>query len=205
MRVMNRAREMLSEGISSPELMRVPLGASIGQCCGGEVRLFLEPWISRAPAVAVFGAGHVGLELVDVLKNSGIRIHWIDSREDVFPGEIPEGVKPIFNEFPEEEIELLPEGSLAVILTHSHALDQKLCEKLLKWGKFSFLGLIGSATKYKRFQTKLIQKGFSAEQVDRIECPVGIKEVGSKLPRHIAISIAARILQVGRELGTLEG
>jgi xanthine dehydrogenase accessory factor len=203
-RIMERSRAMISAGESLAEIMRISLGASTGQCCGGEVTVFLEPWIRTSPTVAVFGAGHVGKELIQILQNSQLPIVWLDSREEYLPLQPPEGVSSLFSDAPEEEIEDFKEGVIAIILTHSHALDQKICERLLKWGKAGFIGLIGSETKKKRFQTLLMNKGFSEDQIENIECPVGVSGVGGKLPRHIAISIAARILQVSREFGQVQ-
>ncbi len=37
------ARRMMAEGAVRPELMRYSLGPDLGQCCGGAVRLLLEP------------------------------------------------------------------------------------------------------------------------------------------------------------------
>ena len=45
------------------------------QCCGGEVRLLLEP-ISVRPTVAIFGVGHVGLELARILFRLELRCIW---------------------------------------------------------------------------------------------------------------------------------
>ena len=42
------------------------------QCCGGEVTLLLEP-LAVLPAVAIFGVGHVGLELARILARHNLR------------------------------------------------------------------------------------------------------------------------------------
>ncbi|MDP6954801.1 MAG: XdhC family protein, partial [Planctomycetota bacterium] len=57
---LERARGLLAAGGPGSESVVLPLSASAGQCCGGEVTLYFEafPW-GRA-RVAVFGAGHVG-------------------------------------------------------------------------------------------------------------------------------------------------
>ena len=199
--VMEKARQMLSESLENPEFMKVPLGASTGQCCGGEVSLFLEPWIGTSPLVAIFGAGHVGQDLVNILSGCGLRVSWYDSRKEFVPTVVPNGVEFILSDHPEDEVEELEDGGIAIILTHSHALDLKLCERFLKLRKPAFLGLIGSQTKRKKFESQLELKGFSSTQIKGIECPVGIEGVGGKHPRHIAISIAARLLQITQNLG----
>ena len=45
------------------------------QCCGGVVRLLLEPLPAR-PVVAIFGVGHVGYELARILSRLEIRCTW---------------------------------------------------------------------------------------------------------------------------------
>ena len=203
LKVMDKARQMLAEGKKTPEMLKVPLGASTGQCCGGEVTLFLEPWIEASPLIAIFGAGHVGYELVKILSGCGLRIRWYDSREEIVPDKIPAGIELIICDHPEDEIEELEDGGLGIILTHSHALDLKLCENFLRYRQPAFLGLIGSQTKFKNFKSKLKLKGFPPEIINKIECPIGIEGVGGKHPRHIAISIAARILQQTQILGII--
>ena len=49
------------------------------QCCGGEVVVLLEP-LRVVPAVAIFGVGHVGLELARILARHDLELHLIDSR-----------------------------------------------------------------------------------------------------------------------------
>ena len=51
------------------------------QCCGGEVRLLLEPFPVR-PTVAIFGVGHVGFELARILSRLEVRLHLVDSRAE---------------------------------------------------------------------------------------------------------------------------
>src|SRR3954454_852011 len=66
-----RARELLVDPTAGPELFtasltdKAPLAYGV-QCCGGEVTVLLEP-LAVLPAVAVFGMGHVGIELARLL------------------------------------------------------------------------------------------------------------------------------------------
>ncbi|HEV8392440.1 MAG TPA: xanthine dehydrogenase accessory protein XdhC [Dongiaceae bacterium] len=54
----DEARRLMTDGAARPELMRYSLGPDLGQCCGGAVRLLLEPlsktdrrWLSKWQAV----------------------------------------------------------------------------------------------------------------------------------------------------------
>ena len=81
-----RSRSALAEGAVAPETLVVALSdkarADHGrQCCGGEVTLLLEP-LPVVPSVAVFGVGHVGLELARILARHDLDLHLVDSRRE---------------------------------------------------------------------------------------------------------------------------
>ncbi len=192
--VIKKARTLLLEKELTPALHSFSLGASLGQCCGGAVQVFLEPWISLRPPIIIFGAGHVGKELVQVLQGLAQPLIWVDPRQEEFPGDCPSGVETRVSDSPESEVDEFPADAVYIVLTHSHSLDQTLCERILKRGDFRFLGMIGSKNKRDRFQKVLVQKGFSREDVDRLQTPIGISGIQGKHPREIAISIAAQVL-----------
>ena len=147
--------------------------------------------------VALFGAGHVGRALVNALANAtDCRITWVDSRTGQFPPAVPDGVETRFSDDPVAEVENLPEQAYCLVMTHNHQLDQDLCEALLHRGDFAFLGLIGSATKQRRFEQRLRDKGISEQQLARLTCPIGIPGIESKEPGVIAVSVAAQLLHI---------
>ena len=188
-------------------LQRFPLGAGLGQCCGGLVNLMFErlgadsDWagISQEEEkieLFLFGAGHVGSALVRSLCDLPIRINWIDTRDDMLPQEPPVGVNTICTDTPEAEIDAAPAGSYFLVMTHDHSLDQRLCEQILKRDDFAYFGLIGSLAKRRNFETRLRRRGYDAQQFARMICPIGIGGISSKQPAQIAIAVAAEILQV---------
>lgn len=193
-KAMAHARAMLAETATAPALETFNLGPHLGQCCGGKVTILFEPFAASGLTIAVFGAGHVGKALVGVLAGLPARILWIDARADQFPAETPTGVEKIVAAIPEDEVKDLPPGTYALVMTHSHDLDQTLCERLLRRGDCRYVGLIGSATKWKRFEARLLHKGFAAGQVASIRCPIGIDGISGKHPREIAIAVAAELL-----------
>ncbi len=80
-----RARALLRAGVQSPELLTLRLTDNANneygrQCCGGEVTLLLEPLATVRPNIALFGIGHVGLELGVMLSGCRCKLHLIDSR-----------------------------------------------------------------------------------------------------------------------------
>jgi xanthine dehydrogenase accessory factor len=207
------ARDQLQSG-KGERLRRFPLGAGLGQCCGGLVNLMFEPlqyssdW-AKAEAEAealnliLFGAGHVGQACVRAMQDLPVRIQWIDSRDELFPpiSAIPENVEICSTDVPEAEIDDAASGSCFLVMTHEHNLDQRLAEQILQRDDFVYFGLIGSTSKRRMFETRMKQRGVDPARFNRMTCPIGIDGIDSKQPALIAISVAAEIAQVYDQLG----
>ena len=147
--------------------------------------------------VVLFGAGHVGQALTQVLTDAvPCRILWIDPRPGQFPAAAPDNVETRAIQDPVAQVGALPPDACCLVMTHSHELDQNLCEALLRRGDFAWLGLIGSATKHRRFMQRLKEKGLTQAQLARLTCPIGIPGIQSKQPGAIAVSVAAQLLQL---------
>ena len=202
------AREQLEAGDDGgPGLRRFPLGAGLGQCCGGLVNLMFErlgahgDW-SRAAIdegridLYLFGAGHVGRALVHVLRDLPVEIRWIDTRDDMLPPNPPPGVTTVCTDTPEAEIDAAPAGACFLVMSHDHGLDQRLCEQILQRDDFIYFGLIGSRNKRRNFETRMRRRGIDPQKFARMTCPIGIRGIDGKQPAQIAISVAAEILQV---------
>jgi xanthine dehydrogenase accessory factor len=189
-----QARQMLAQGIAAQHLEEYPLGAKLGQCCGGRVSVLYECFAATALPIALFGAGHVARALVTVLAQLPVRITWIDSREQEFPADIPANVNKIVADEPEKEVLNLVAGSYVLAMTHLHPLDYSIAENVLKRGDAVYLGVIGSTTKARRFRLRLEHRGFSKNLIDSVHCPIGTKQVPGKQPMEIAVSIAADII-----------
>ncbi len=163
---------------------------------GGAGRLLFE--LVRAPDfdIFLFGAGHVGKALVNVLAGLSCKLTWIDGREDEFPERVPANVAIEVSDAPEYDVDDAPPGTYFLVMTHNHQLDSMICERILKRGDFGYLGLIGSKTKRKRFETRLIRRGVGSAALGRMTCPIGVGGISGKTPSEIAISVAAQILQM---------
>lgn len=194
--IVKAAREKLATGNFDFAMQHFPLGASLGQCCGGSVAVLLEPRPTKAFVIAVFGAGHVARALITILGQLDCRVLWIDSRADLFPDETPRNVECRTTDDPAGEIDAVPTGAHHLILTHNHQLDFDLCMALLRDGRAASIGLIGSDTKAERFRQRLAHRGFDEATIDRIRCPVGLSEVPGKLPMAVAVSIAGELLKL---------
>jgi xanthine dehydrogenase accessory factor len=154
---------------------------------------FIEPITKPSRSIWIWGAGHVGRALVDVLAPlPELGLTWIDTAANRFPANCPENVDQLIAQNPAELVRHAPGDSEHLILTYSHALDLELCHRLLSHG-FARAGLIGSKTKWARFRSRLRNLGHSDDQITRIQCPIGQKDLG-KHPQAIAVGVAAEIL-----------
>ena len=164
----------------------------------------VEP-VARATRILwVWGAGHVGRALVAVLAPlPGVEITWVDTARDRFPKAMPEGVTPVWTTRPEALADHAPQEAEHLIVTYSHTLDLELCHRLLRRG-FLWLGLIGSATKWARFRSRLAALGHPGEEIARITCPIGDIGLG-KHPQAIAVGVAVQLLRQQPETEIADG
>ena len=166
---------------------------------GAEVLGMIEGWMVEPVAkptreIWVWGAGHVGRAIVNVLSPMpDLKIRWADSPRARFPDDMPESVEELIAENPADLVSLAPAHAEHLVLTYSHALDLEICHRVLS-GAFGHLGLIGSATKRARFRSRLKALGHSQEQINRMDCPIGDPSLG-KHPQEIAVGVAAEIIK----------
>jgi xanthine dehydrogenase accessory factor len=169
-------------------------GQGVRPAAGLVAGWLVEPVMEAERQVWVWGAGHVGRALVAVLAPlPGIAVTWVDVAAERFPEGVPEGVTVVPASDPAVLADHAPVGGEHLVLTYSHALDLELCHRLLNRG-FRSCGLIGSATKWGRFRSRLKALGHSGEAIARIRCPIGDPALG-KHPQAIAVGVAAELLR----------
>ena len=156
---------------------------------------FLERLDDDLPAVWLYGAGHVGQALARILMELPLRLTWIDSRPEMFPKALPEGVRVLHDPDALATVSEAPVGAYFVVMSHSHPLDYALCHALLERNDFAWLGLIGSDSKSARFRSRLRRAGLSADVIANLVCPIGVTGITSKWPAAIAVGVAAQLLQ----------
>ena len=199
----------------APVVVRFALGPSLGQCCGGVVHLDFErvsagdlaelsPKLAvRRVPVALFGGGHVGQALARVLAPLPFRLTWIDSRDGVFPPDVPAQIACEHSEPVQAAVPGLAPGSRVLVMSFSHAEDLEIVASCLlrqrRQADLPYIGLIGSQTKWAAFCHRLEARGFSARELAHITCPVGIPGIAGKAPEVIAVAVAAQLLQTKGE------
>jgi xanthine dehydrogenase accessory factor len=190
-----QAREMLAKD-GQTQMIDYPLGASLGQCCGGRVSLMYEVFSATKMPVVVFGAGHVGRALVPLLAQLPIQVTWVDSRYDMLPKELPIGVVGVHEEHPQDHVADCLVGSCYLIMTHHHGVDLALTQAVLNRGDAGYLGVIGSVTKGRKFRQRLTAKDYPQSAIDHLHCPMGKDGISGKHPMEVAIAIAAQVMDL---------
>lgn len=190
------AQKMLLSGKNGQHLEHFQLGTNLGQCCGGNASVLFECFAAVGVNIMLFGAGHVGKALLPILTQLPCQITWVDSRETQFPDNVDSyhNVHQVISEEPMLEVASMPENSYFVVMTHNHQMDFDISQAILKRGDFSYLGLIASDTKWRRFQQRYKHRDIDPQQVSRMNCPIGLEQIGGKLPMEVAVSVAAEII-----------
>lgn len=145
----------------------------------------------------IYGAGHVGQALIHYLAPlPDFDITWIDTHPSRFPHQ---HVTNIVATEPPGVVNDAPDDAEHLILTYSHTIDLALCHTILS-RKFESAGLIGSATKWARFRTRLAALGHEPAQIARIACPIGDPSLG-KHPAALALGVAHTLIHsTGKQL-----
>ncbi len=189
-----------SEGEMPEAVARLIRSAAAGEALAPRLLKgwMIEPIGSAGRDLWIFGAGHVGRAIVDVMAPlPDFRITWVDTAPERFPPDVAQGVRVLPSVNPADAIALAPREAWHLVLTYSHGLDFEVCHGLLAHG-FGWAGLIGSPTKWTRFRKRLVALGHAPEDVERIVCPIGRRAFG-KHPQAIAIGVAGRLLEMSAE------
>ncbi len=156
----------------------------------------IEPVAPPLRQVWVWGAGHVGTALMNVLMPlPGFELSWADPDPERFQKDLPEHVRTLAAENPADLATLAPPEAEHFVMTYSHAIDLDICHRVLS-RPFRSLGLIGSKSKRARFRSRLEALGHTPGQIDQMECPIGDPALG-RHPQAIALGVAAGILRAG--------
>jgi len=209
------ARAMLARGERARREDRHALGPGLGQCCGGAVTLALASldaealadWPPSEPlfSLQLHGAGHVGRAIATLLATLEVHVDWFDERDEEFPPTTdlgspwPAHIQRIGGDTIEREVRRAPPGAFYLVLTHEHALDERITEAILRRGDFAFCGLIGSRTKRAKFVRRFEARGVAAPAIERMTCPIGVPGIEGKAPEIIAAAVVAQLLQLARQ------
>jgi xanthine dehydrogenase accessory factor len=196
-RVLDEARALAGEGETA--FLKTHLTQELGMCCGGEMSVFMER-VAPPPRLFLFGAGYIAKPLAAIAAGCGFEVEVVDARAE-WANESRFPTSRIALRAPDayaREIETAP-GDYVVIVTHDHALDQQLVQTLLP-RTLTFIGMIGSIPKQRKFALRLRAKGFAPDLIARLRTPLGI-DIAARTPEEIAVSVMAELIHVRRGAG----
>ena len=166
---------------------------SLPMACGGKVTLFYE-YLGPKEFIYIFGAGHVGQALVNVLSTLNYHITVIDERQEIIDQFIGG-----------DEVECIPfkdyitkygikEDSYVIACTPSHTYDYVVMDQILeKELRPKYFGMLCSKKKLKEYIDKVYETHGKDINLENFYAPVGLN-IGGGSPEEIAISITAEIL-----------
>ncbi len=155
---------------------------AIGTLCGGDVRVFIEPY-DPAPKLVVVGGGHVGRPLKAMGEIVGFDVFVVD-------------VEPGRATVPELDALELTGNSYVVMITTDHVSDEAALRKVIT-SPARYIGMIGSRSKCDTILAHLRADGTTDAQLSRVHAPIGL-DLGGSTPQEIALSILAEIVAVRR-------
>ncbi len=157
---------------------------------------FIEPAGRETVPLYLYGAGHVGREIVRVVEGLPFDLTWVDTARDRFPERPPAHARITAVKDPAAFALMTPPGAFHLVMTYAHPLDEAICTTLLKRNDFAHLGLIGSATKRARFEQRFRSAGIAGVVIQRLSCPIGVAGVTGKEPPVIAVAAVAELITV---------
>ncbi len=189
------ARELLASSKTIQHVEHYPLASKLGQCCGGATNVLFEVFNLDVQYLYLFGAGHVAQALVPIISQLPMQIYWLDSRQSCFNH--TQSYDNVHKLVDDDLLYLIDEpkpNSWMLVMTHDHQLDFELVHYGITHESFDFVGMIGSQTKARRFNTRLTNQGANQAQLNKLVCPVGNLDVPGKRPIEVAVSIASQFI-----------
>lgn len=182
--ILTDARAVLASGL--PRLCHYKLTEqgedAIGTLCGGEVRIFIQPFLP-SPQLIVVGGGHIGRPLKVMGEAAGFDVVVVDAE----PGRAS---------VPGLDSVQLTEDSFIVLITTDHVSDEAALRRVIH-SPVRYIGMIGSRHKCGTILTHLRADGISEEALAHVYAPIGL-DLGGPTPEEIAVSILAEIIAVRR-------
>ena len=182
--ILNDAQAALGNGI--PKLSHYNLTEqgddAVGTLCGGEVRVFIQPFLPP-PQLIIVGGGHIGRPLKVMGETAGFDVLVVDAE----PGRASIlGMDTVH----------LTADSFIVLITTDHISDEAALRQVIE-SPVRYIGMIGSQHKCETIVGHLRTDGVSEEALTRIYAPIGL-DLGGPTPEEIAVSILAEIIAVRR-------
>ena len=158
-----------------------------------DVSTIREEWFCPQPRLIICGGGHVAKEVAAIAERLDFRIRIIDDRPEIITSDhFPATAEVICDSYDNLGSYLEP-GACYIVVTPNHKADYR-CVSTILATDFQYLGMIGSRRKVATTREKLLEEGFTEEQISRVFAPIGLS-INAVTPGEIAVSILAQIIQ----------
>jgi len=148
-----------------------------------------------APRLIIVGAAHIAQALAPMAQMAEFDVCVVDPRTAFATPERFPSIS-ISTLWPGAYFEQTPfDSSTALVaLVHDAKIDDPAIEAALRSNAF-YVGALGSRKTHEKRTARLLDKGFSEQDVARIHGPVGLN-LGGRKSSEIAVSIVAQIVEV---------
>jgi xanthine dehydrogenase accessory factor len=163
--------------------------------CGGEVNVYLEPYMIPH-TVFVVGCGHVGKAVLDLAGWLGYRTVATDDRADMVTEALLPDVDVRLPGSIREALDASPitENTSVIVVTRSTNIDVDVIPPLLATPA-RYVGVMGSKRRWEITRRALADAGVAG--LDRVHSPIGI-DVNAETLEEIAVSILAEVIATNR-------
>jgi len=171
---------------------RALAASSLVECEG---KRYWADVIVNGGTVYIFGAGHISREVADLALRVGFNVVVLDDRDEYANTQrFASPIEVVVLESFDNCFDGLPvdAGSYLVIVTRGHLCDKVVLDQALKSGA-GYIGMIGSARKRDTIYQALMDGGVSAQQLEQVHCPIGLK-IDTETPEEIAVSIVGELI-----------
>lgn len=153
---------------------------AIGTWCGGEVRVFIQPYFPP-PQLVIAGGGHIGRPLKVMAEAAGFEVCVVD-------------VEPGRADVPQMQAVNLSARSYVVLITTDHVSDEAALRVALQ-SQAPYIGMIGSLAKCRMISEHLRAEGYLPKDLERVYAPIGL-DIGCTSPQEIAVAILGEVIGV---------
>jgi len=204
-----KAKELMVSGENTLEVYDLAnkegTGTKTGMHCGGQATLFFESLIHQK-RVYIFGAGHIGKALFELLGKLNLNVTIVDDREEMIESLESNGEKvhADFDRFMNETT--FTKEPFFILATYQHQHDSMILNKIVKSNiQTPYIGIVASIKTRKELIDSLVKEVGETPDLSNLYSPVGIDIGGTDNPWEIALSIAAEIQAVryGKEANHL--
>ena len=150
-----------------------------GTLCGGEVTVFVEPYLPR-PTLLIVGGGHIGRPLAALARVLEYDVRVVDTNPERASGE-GAGL----------DTTAITPRTQVVIITEDHESDEAALRRVVETPA-GYIGMIGSRRKVETIFRNLRAAGVPEAAIARVHAPIGL-DLGGRLPAQIALAILAEI------------